>query len=245
MADGDTTRSMEPMTKPLKALSGVSGALFLLALYMVWFYAPREVVMGEVQRVFYFHVAAGWVGALAFLVTALAGAIYLLRGESRWDQLALSSVEIGVVFILINIVSGSIWARPIWGTWWTWDPRLITATIMELIYVAYLMLRHGIDDPHRRARFGAVYGIAGFISVPITFLSIRLLRTIHPLVFGGEGGPLAGSFNMEPQMLWAFMISLLAFTFVFAALLWHRYRLQLQAERLEQCKMKLLHDDGE
>jgi heme exporter protein C len=240
MATGDADRSMGPMPTLLKALSGFSGALFLLALYMVWVYAPREAVMGDVQRVFYFHVAAGWVGALAFLVTAIAGAIYLLRGESRWDQLALSSVEIGVVFILINIVSGSIWAKPIWGTWWTWDPRLITATIMELIYLAYLMLRQGIDDPHRRARFGAVYGIAGFISVPITFLSIRLLRTIHPLVFGGEGGSLVGSFNMDPQMLLAFMISLLAFTFVFVTLLWHRYRLQLRAERLEQGKMKLL-----
>jgi heme exporter protein C len=242
VAVGDANRSMEPMPKLLKALTGFSGTIFLAALYMVWIYAPREVMMGEVQRVFYFHVAAGWVGALAFLVTAIAGAIYLLRGETRWDQLALSSVEIGVVFVLINIVSGSIWAKPIWGTWWTWDPRLITATIMELIYVAYLMLRQGIDDPHQRARFGAVYGIAGFISVPITFLSIRLLRTIHPLVLGGEGGSLAGSFNMEPPMLLAFTISLLAFTFVFVTLLWHRYRLQLRAERLEQRKLKLLLD---
>jgi heme exporter protein C len=230
------------MPKALKALTGFSGAFFLVALYMVWFYAPREVVMGEVQRVFYFHVSSGWVGALAFLVTAIAGVIYLLRGDSRWDLLALSSVEIGVVFTLINIVSGSIWAKPIWGTWWTWDPRLITATIMELIYVAYLMLRQGIDDPHRRARFGAVYGIAGFISVPITFLSIRLLRTIHPLVFGGAGGTLAGSFNMDPQMLSTFMISLLAFTFVFGTMLWHRYRLQWCTQQLEQRKLKLILD---
>ncbi len=232
---------MEPMPKLLKALSWLTGVLLLVALYMVLIYAPREAMMGDVQRVFYFHVAVGWVGALAFLVTAAAGVIYLLRGESRWDQLALASVEIGVVFILVNIVTGSIWAKPIWGTWWTWDPRLVTATIMELVYVAYLMLRQGIDDPDRRARFGAVYGIFGFISVPITFLSIRLLRTIHPVVFGGDAA-LDGSFNMEPEMLQAFMFSLLTFTFVFVTLLWHRVRLQSRTERLEQRKMRVLSE---
>lgn len=228
---------MEPMPKTLKALTWLTGILLIIALYIVWIYAPREAVMGEVQRVFYFHVAVGWVGMLAFLVTAVAGVIYLRRGEMRWDQLAICSVEIGVVFILVNIITGSIWARPIWGTWWNWDPRLVTATIMELIYVAYLMLRQGIDDPNRRARFGAVYSILGFISVPITFLSIRYLRTIHPVVFVANG-----TFNMEPKMLQAFMFSLLTFTFVFITLLWHRFRLQLRSEQLEKRKMSLLSE---
>lgn len=228
---------MEPMPKTLKAITWLTGVLLVFALYMVWIYAPREAVMGDVQRVFYFHVAVGWVGMLAFLVTAVAGVIYLRRGGMRWDQLALSSVEIGVVFILVNIVTGSIWARPIWGTWWNWDPRLVTATIMELIYVAYLMLRQGIDDPNRRARFGAVYSIFGFISVPITFLSIRYLRTIHPVVFVADG-----TFNMDPQMLQAFMFSLLTFTFVFITLLWHRFRLQLRTGQLDQRKMSMLSE---
>ena len=228
---------MDPMPKTLKAITWLTGILLVFALYMVWIYAPREVVMGDVQRVFYFHVAVGWVGMLAFLVTAVAGVIYLRRGEMRWDHLAICSVEIGVVFILVNIITGSIWARPIWGTWWNWDPRLVTATIMELIYVAYLMLRQGIDDPNRRARFGAVYSIFGFISVPITFLSIRYLRTIHPVVFVADG-----TFNMDPQMLQAFMFSLLTFTFVFITLLWHRFRLQLRAQQLDQRKMNLLSE---
>lgn len=228
---------MDPMPKTLKTITWLTGILLVFALYMVWIYAPREVVMGDVQRVFYFHVAVGWVGMLAFLVTAVAGVIYLRRGNMHWDQLALCSVEIGVVFILVNIVTGSIWARPIWGTWWNWDPRLVTATIMELIYVAYLMLRQGIDDPNRRARFGAVYSIFGFISVPITFLSIRYLRTIHPVVFVADG-----TFNMDPQMLQAFMFSLLTFTFVFITLLWHRFRLQLRAQQLDQRKMNLLSE---
>ncbi len=153
---------MQSTPRGLKWLSAVTGALFLIALGMVLFYAPEEAVMGNVQRVFYFHVSAGWVGGLAFLVTALAGIAYLAKGSPKWDRLAQASVEIGIVFTLINIVSGSIWARPIWNTWWTWDPRLVTATIMELIYLAYIMLRQGIEDPERRARFGAVYGIVGF-----------------------------------------------------------------------------------
>jgi heme exporter protein C len=231
---------MESMPKGLRGLSWFTGLLFLVALYMVLFYAPREVVMGDVQRVFYFHVAAGWVGALAFFVTAVAGGIFLARKQRRWDQIALASVEIGVVFTLINIISGSIWARPIWNTWWTWDPRLVTASIMELIYIAYLMLRQGIEDPDRRARFGSVYGIIGFISVPITFLSIRLFRTIHPVVVGSSDPTAEGTFEMTPKMLQAFMFSLITFTFVYLTLLWHRFRLQRFEEKVEQLKMKVL-----
>jgi len=190
--------------------------------------------------VFYFHVAAGWVGALAFLVTAVAGAVYLRTANQRWDHAALASVEIGVVFTFINIVTGSIWARPIWNTWWTWDPRLVTATVMELIYIAYLMLRQGIEDPDRRARFGAVYGIIGFLSVPVTFLSIRLFRTIHPVVIGSGDPTAEGSFDMSPKMLQAFLFSLFTFTFVYATLLWHRIRLQRLSETVDALKMKAL-----
>src|SRR3990170_6901562 len=129
---------MEPMPRALKTLNWLTAALFVAALYMVFIYAPREAVMGEVQRVFYFHVSAGWVGALAFLVTAVAGIVYLVRGGRHWDRLAVSSVEIGVVFTLVNIVSGSIWARPTRDTWWTWAYRPVTATAMELVYIAYL-----------------------------------------------------------------------------------------------------------
>ncbi|MGD2251772.1 MAG: cytochrome c biogenesis protein CcsA [Anaerolineales bacterium] len=231
---------MEPMPRTLKALNWITGALLLAALYMVFIYAPREATMGDVQRVFYFHVSAGWVGALAFLVTAIAGVLYLVRGDLRWDRLSLASVEIGVIFTLVNIVSGSIWAYPIWNTWWTWDPRLVTASIMELIYFAYIMLRQGIDDPDRRARFGAIYSIVGFISVPITFLSIRLFRTIHPVVIGSGDPSAAGTFDMEPEMFQAFMFSLLTFTFIYVTLLWHRLRMQHLAEKVEQLRMKVL-----
>lgn len=230
---------MEPVPRTLKGLSIFTVLLFLVALGMVLFYAPEEAVMGQVQRVFYFHVSAAWVGGLAFLVTAVTGGIYLVKSDAKWDRLAQSSVEVGVVFTLIAIVAGSIWARPIWNTWWTWDPRLVTTTIMELVYLAYIMLRQGIEDPDRRARFAGVYGIIGFISVPITFLSIRFLRTIHPVVIGGSDPSAQGTFDMTPRMLQTFMFSLMTFTFVYISLLWHRLRLQNLSERVEQLKMKV------
>lgn len=231
---------MQSQPRALRALNWITSALFAVSLYLVLFYAPREAVMGEVQRVFYFHVAAGWVGALAFLVTAVVGVLYLLRGERRWDVIGLASVEIGVIFTFINIVTGSIWARPIWNTWWTWDPRLVTATVMELIYIAYLMLRQGIEDPDRRARFAAVYGIVGFISVPLTFLSIRIFRTIHPVVVGNNDPTAQGAFDMTPRMQQAFFFSLITFTFIYVTLLWHRIRLQFFADRIEERKMEAL-----
>jgi heme exporter protein C len=230
---------MQAKPRWLSILDGVTIAGFIVAVGMVFFYAPEEAVMGMVQKVFYFHVSAGWVGMLGFLVAAIAGIVFLRSKDHRWDVVALAAVEIGMVFALINIVSGSIWARPIWNTWWTWDPRLTTATIMELIYAAYLMLRAGIEDPERRARFGAVYAIVGFISVPITFLSIRIFRTIHPVVIGGYDPNAQGSFDMTPMMLQTFMVSLFAFSLVFADLLWHRIRLGHMAEKIEQLKLKL------
>ena len=231
---------MEPVPRNLKILSGITIALFVIALYMVFIYAPREAIMGDVQRVFYFHVAAGWVGFLAFLVTAIAGGVYLAKRDRNWDRAAEASAEIGVVFIFINIVSGSIWARPIWNTWWTWDPRLVTATIMLLLYVAYLMLRQGIDDPDRRARFGSVYGIVAFVSVPITFFSIRIWRTIHPVVIGSGNPSGEGAFDMTPPMVQAFMFSLLTFTFIYMTLMWYRVRLRRLSEQVEERKMEMM-----
>lgn len=228
---------MQPMPRSLKILTWLTLALFLMALYLALVYAPREATMGDVQRVFYFHVSAAWVGALAFLVAAIAGGFYLARGDLGWDRLALASIEIGIIFAFITITSGSIWARPIWNTWWTWDPRLVTYTVMELIYLAYMLLRQGIDDPDRKARFGAVYGIVAFISVPITFLSIRIFRTIHPVVVGSGDLGAQGGFNMTSPMLATFFFSLFTFTLIYIILLWHRLRLHELAERVEMMKM--------
>lgn len=225
--------------KLLTVLDVAAASLFIAATALVFFYAPLERVMGAVQKVFYFHVAAGWVGMLSFLVAAVAGVIYLIRKDMRWDFVGVAAIEIGIAFALINIITGAIWARPIWNTWWTWDPRLTTATIMVLVYFAYLMLRSGIEEPERRSRFGAVYAIIGFLSVPLTFFSIRLFRTIHPVVIGSNDPGAMGAFDMIPRMTQVFLFSLAAFTVVYFDLLWHRIRLSRLGERVESLRLKL------
>lgn len=226
-------------TKPraLTILDGVTVVLMILATAMVFFYAPLEAVMGQVQRVFYFHVATAWVGMLGFGVAAFAGIAYLRTGNLKWDARGLAAVEISVVFFFVAIVMGSIWARPVWNTWWTWDPRLTSAAIVELIFAAYLLLRQGIEEPERRARFGAVYAILGFISVPISFLSIRLLRTIHPVVIAGSGGE--GTFDMTPPMLQTMLFSIFTFSVLFVDLYWHRVRIGTLAQKVEELRLKL------
>ncbi len=217
--------------KFLSILDIISGLMVLVAAGLVFFYAPVEQLMGQVQKVFYFHVATAWVGMLGFLVAAAAGVLYLRTEDEKWDIAGLGAVEISLVFFMVAIIMGSIWARPIWNTWWTWDPRLTTAAIVELIYAAYMLLRSGVDDPGRRARFSAIYAIFGFVSVPLTFISIRLLRTIHPVVIGSAEAASQGGFNMDASMKTAFFFSLAAFSIFFVDLLWHRIRLgKLQSE---------------
>jgi len=227
-------------SRALQILNLVTAVLMLTALALVFLYAPRERVMGEVQRIFYFHVPSAWLSFTAFGVTAVAGGVYLATGKRLWDQVAYSSVEVGLMLTLMAVTSGSIWARPAWNTWWTWDPRLTTYTIMALIYIAYLMLRQGIEDPDRRARFASVYGIIGVISVPITWFSIRWWRTIHPVVIGSGSATAEGGFDMTPTMLQVFLFSNLAFTFFYAALLANRVRLARIAEHVEQIKAQLM-----
>jgi len=174
------------------------------------------------------------------MVAGIAGIAYLRSKNLKWDIVEVAAVEISLVFFFITIVMGSIWARPIWNTWWTWDPRLTTAAIVELVYAAYLMLRAGIEDPDRRARFGAIYAIVGFLSVPLTYFSARLFRTIHPIVIGSGDPTATGSFDMTPAMTQTFMFSLLVFSIIFIDLLWHRVRLGKLADEVEQKKMQSL-----
>jgi len=230
---------MEPKPRLLSIIDITTIILLTAATFMVFFYTPVERVMGMVQKVFYFHVAAGWVGMLGFLAAAISGVVYLFTSDRKYDIVMLGSVEIGMVFALINVITGSIWAKPIWNTWWTWDPRLTTVTIMLMIYAAFFMLRAGIEDPERRARFGAVYTIIGFISVPLTFFSARLFRTIHPIVVGTNQPGAAGAFDMTPEMLQTFLFSLLTFSFIFISLLWHRIRLGKLVEKVENLKFKI------
>jgi heme exporter protein C len=230
---------MQAKPVPLQVLDAVSILLLVIATYLALVYAPTEAVMGEVQRVFYFHIGTAWTGLLGFIIAGVAGAIYLATKDTKWDIVEVAAVEISLVFFLITIILGSIWARPAWNTWWTWDPRLTTAAITELIYIAYFMLRQGIEDPGRRARFGAVYAIVGAISAPITFFVIRLYRTIHPVVIGGSNPEAEGGFSMVPDMRVAFFFALFAFTVIFIDLLWNRIRLGRLAAHVEELKLAL------
>jgi heme exporter protein C len=210
-----------------------------VAAYFALVFAPTELVMGNVQRVFYFHVGTAWVGMVGFILAAVAGIVYLVTKDMKWDRFEVAAVEVSTMFFFITIVLGSIWARPAWNTWWTWDPRLTTAAVTELIYIAYFMLRAGIEDPEKRARFGAVYTLLGGISVPITFMVIRLFRTIHPVVIGNESAAAQGGFSMTPNMVTAMLVAFAAFTIIFLDLMWHRIRLGGLQEKVEQLKLKV------
>jgi len=234
---------MPRTSRNLQVLNGVTLVLMVIATALVFFYAPRELVMGEVQRIFYFHVSSAWVGGLAFFVTLVAGVVYLRTSQPRWDAVAAASVEVGLVFTVMTIVSGSIWARPAWNTWWTWDPRLTTYTVMALIYVAYVMLRQGVEDPGRRARFASVYGIVGFISVPITFFSIRWWRTIHPVIIGTGSSTAIGGFDITPRMLLVLLFSIFTFTVLYFCFLANRVQLQREMDHVEQLKAQWAAED--
>ena len=208
-------------------MSILSVLLVLAALAVVLFLTPLEQTMGAVQKVFYFHLSAAWVGMLAFILAALFGIFYLRKADLKWDRLAAASVEIGLLFTVITILSGMIWARPIWNTWWTWDPRLTTITIMAFTYLGYLLLRRSSEEPEKRARFSAIYAVLGVLSVPLTFLSAHLLRSIHPVIFLGSSPEMA----MNPAMYRALFLGLFSFSVLYLALLWQRVRLgRLQEE---------------
>jgi heme exporter protein C len=231
---------MKPQPKVLTFLTILSAVLLLGALGMVFIYAPLEEVMNYVQKIFYFHVSNAWVGMLGFIVAAGTGIIYLVTRNLKWDIVEKAAVEISLVFFLIAIVTGSIWAKPSWGTYWTWDARLTTAAILEMIYLAFLLLRQGIEDPERRARFSAVYTLIGALSVPVSFLSIRIWQTIHPAVIGAGGSGGQGSFGMTPPMLTTMFFCLGTFSVIFVTLLWYRVRLGQLEEQIDQLKLKIL-----
>lgn len=225
-------------TKPLtlKILDVASIIVLVISTYLALVFAPTEAVMGDVQRVFYFHIGTAWVGLVGFVLAAGTGIAYLVTKDMKWDRLEVAAVEVSTIFFFITIVLGSIWARPAWNTWWTWDPRLTTAAVTELIYIAFFMLRQGIEDPERRARFGAVYAILGGLSAPITFMVIRLFRTIHPIVVGsGQGEKLP----LTADMRVAFFFAIFAFTVIFIDLMWHRIRLGSLEEKVEQLKLNV------
>lgn len=220
------------MNKTAKTtLGALTGVLMIAALFMVFVYVPTEAQEGIVQRIFYFHVPCAWVAFAAFALVAICGIFYLWLGQKVWDDLAYAAAEGGMVFCTLVLVTGSIWAKPIWGTWWTWDSRLTTTLILWLLYGGYLMLRAMADDTPQVARFAAVVGIVAAADVPVIIISVRLWRTIHPAVLVTRQG---GHGLQDPRMVATLLVSMAAFTALFVWLLFLRFAtLRARARLLE------------
>ncbi len=223
----------------LSLLGGASVALVALSVVLIFLYAPRDGTQGDVQRLFYLHLPTAWLAYASFFIIFVSSIAYLLRGTARWDRLARSAAELGFIFTTLVLLTGSIWGRPIWGTWWTWDARLTTTLILWFIYLGYFLLRAYVSDPERGARYAAVLGIVGFVDIPIIHMSVRWWRTLHPqpIVVRSEGPA------MPPEMLTTLLVTLVAFCLLYIFLLVMKYR--IESARDEVMALRAVLDGGE
>ncbi len=236
-------------TRLLQILTIATLLGMVVTFYLALFYAGTDVAEGNVQRIFYIHVGAFTGGTIAFATTVIAGILYLIKRDAKWDRLAVSSVEVGLPLMTITLITGSIWARPTWNTWWTGDPRLNSTAVMWLLYAAYLTLRAAIENPDRRARFASVYGILAFISVIYVFMIIRVRTdTLHPVVIGPSpaDSTAQGGFEVRAASRIGMTMGIASVWWILAActLLWYRVRLENVAERVRVLKMRVLSQEG-
>ena len=203
---------------------GLMAAVYLRALK----FTPLEATQGAAQKIFYIHVPSAWVAFLAFGIVGICSILYLIMKEPRLDRIAASSAEVGTIFTTGVLLTGPIWARPIWGWWWTWDARLTSTLFLWFIYFGYLVLRSAVHEPGQRARFSAVLGILGALMVPFIHVTVYMFRTLHPkpVVLNVEGPQLPGN------MLFTLLFSFGVFTLFFASLLWQRYAQATLADRI-------------
>lgn len=213
---------------------GIIAVLGLVNLFLALIWSPPEVQMGNLVRILYFHVACATMAFVAFGVTALFAILYLVRRNLMFDLIAASSAEIGVMFTTLTLITGSLWGRPIWNTWWTWDPLLTTTLILWFLYIGYLLLRETIDGLERKGRISAIFAIVAFVDVPIIHMSVTWWRSIHPTVITDT------SVNMPSPMVVALLFSLLTFFCIYLLFLCLRYRLEAQKVKLLQLKTKIL-----
>ena len=216
-----------PRTDLLRLAAAVDGVLLLAAAGLAVFYAPPDAVEGVVQKIFYLHVPAAIAAYVCFAVVLVGGLVYLWNESPTADRLARAGAEVGLVFTTVTLVMGSIWAKPIWGSYWVWwDARLVSTLVLWLIYAGYLLARRIAAPGRQAARFGAVIGIVGFIDVPIVHFSVSWWRTIHPPVETAAPG------SLPPQMLLTFAVSALAVVLLGAVLIGYRYRVEVLRDRL-------------
>ena len=215
------------MKRAFSILAVLTALLLIYSTYQALVVAPTERTMGDVQRIFYYHVPSAWTAFCLFFVNLIASLIYLARKNLKADALAVAAAEVGVVFCTIVLITGPIWARPVWGIWWTWDLRLTLTLVLWLIYVSYLVLRR-FSDSSQTPKLAAVLAVFGALDVPLVYFSIWFFRTQHPQPVIGGGG------SLDPRMLHAFLINLFAFSCFGAMVCWWRYRLELLHREVEE-----------
>tara|TARA_B100000586_G_scaffold92754_1_gene66041 strand:- start:642 stop:1358 length:717 start_codon:yes stop_codon:yes gene_type:complete len=217
-------------------LAVTTGVMMLIDIWLIFMVAPTDSVLGHVQRVFYFHVPIAIMSFLAFFVVFIASLGYLIKRTPKWDAIAHASAEVGVIFVTLALLTGIIWARPIWNTWWTWEPRLTTTMILWLIYVAYLMVRSYAPSQSKGAIYGAVVGILGFVDVPIVYYSVVWWRSVHP---SPVVGPFAQADALDSTMAWILLYSFITFVFFFAYMVMERIELRNTEEALGRIRFTL------
>lgn len=217
----------------------LTAAALLAAMGAVFLYAPTEATEGMVQRIMYFHIPSAWVAFFAFFIVFVCSVLFLWKKDREWDIYANASAEVGLMFCTLVLITGPIWAKPIWGTWWVWDARLTSTLVLWLIYAAYLMLRARSEPGSMRARYAAVVGIVGFLDIPIIHFSVLWWRTFHPQpkMITSEG---IGT-GMETPMVIALMISLAAFTLLYFLLMGQRVRLEKLKDEIDSLKRNRLY----
>lgn len=216
-----------------QVIGGITFLLMTAATYMVFLYAPLERVMREVQKIFYFHVGVAWNAALAFLVVFIVSVLYIITKDPKWDRYGMASAEIGLLFATLVLVTGPIWGKSAWNTWWTWEPRLTSSLVIWFIYVAYFLVRGAVTEYHRKATLSAVFGIVGFLNVPIVYYSVHLWRVSHPMVFGSTGG------GLHPKMLQALIVTVFAFTSLYIYYMQKSLYIETSRRELESIKNTL------
>ena len=217
----------------------LTGIVFFTAIAAIFIFVPTEKTEGPIQRIMYLHIPSAWLAFFAFFIVFISSILFLWKKEREWDIYAHASAEIGVVFCSLVLITGPIWAKPIWGTWWVWDARLTSTLILWLIYVAYLMLRSQTEAGSMRARYAAVLGIVGFLNIPFIHFSVLWWRTFHPQpkVISAEG---LGK-GMDTSMLATLGISLCAFTLLYFLLMGQRIRLERLKDEVDRLKRQKLY----
>lgn len=224
------------MRKAFPLLALVTVGLVAYGFYLGLVAAPTERTMGDVQRIFYFHAPSGWTAFWLFFFNLAASIVYLINRSPKADALAVAAAEVGVVFNTVVLVTGPLWARPVWGIWWTWDMRLTSTLVLWLIYVSYLLLRR-FSEGTQTPILAAVLAIFGALDVPLVYFSIWFFRTQHPQPVIGNGG------SLDPSMRPAFWMNVLAFSCLGALMCWGRYRVELMRRRLDEAEASTSSDE--